>query len=220
MMLCIADVLDKQEAAAIRSDVELLSFVDGRATAGWAARLVKDNEQADADDNQLKALRGRIAEKILDNELFQLAVRPKALTPLMISRYKPGKQYGTHVDDALMRGIRTDISFTLFLAEPETYEGGELVVETTAGEQAFKLPAGSMIVYPSNTLHRVAAVEKGERLAAVGWARSFIRSSEQREILFDLETARRDVFDSQGKSVTFDQLSKCSANLLRMWADD
>jgi PKHD-type hydroxylase len=220
MMLCIADVLDKQETEAIRSEVELLNFVDGRATAGWAARLVKDNEQADADDNQLKALRGRIADKILDNELFQLAVRPKTLTPLMISRYKPGKQYGTHVDDALMRGIRTDISFTLFLAEPETYQGGELVVETTAGEQAFKLPAGSMIVYPSNTLHRVAAVERGERLAAVGWARSFIRSSEQREILFDLETARRDVFDAQGKSPTFDQLSKCSANLLRMWADD
>jgi len=104
MMLCIGDVLDKREAAAIRSEVENLTFVDGRATAGWAARLVKDNEQADADDNQLKALRSRIAERILQNEIFQLAVRPKALTPLLISRYKPGKQYGTHVDDALMRG--------------------------------------------------------------------------------------------------------------------
>jgi len=219
-MLCIGDVLDKREAAAIRSEVENLTFVDGRATAGWAARLVKDNEQADADDNQLKALRSRIAERILQNEIFQLAVRPKALTPLLISRYKPGKQYGTHVDDALMRGMRTDVSFTLFLAEPETYEGGALVVETTAGEQEFKLVAGSMIVYPSNALHRVAPVQKGERLAAVGWARSFIRSAEQREILFDLENARRDIFDSHGKTPAFDQLSKCSANLLRMWADD
>jgi len=220
MMLCIGDVLDKREAAAIRSEVENLTFVDGRATAGWAARLVKDNEQADADDNQLKALRSRIAERILQNEIFQLAVRPKALTPLLISRYKPGKQYGTHVDDALMRGMRTDVSFTLFLAEPETYEGGALVVETAAGEQEFKLVAGSMIVYPSNALHRVAPVQKGERLAAVGWARSFIRSAEQREILFDLENARRDIFDSHGKTPAFDQLSKCSANLLRMWADD
>jgi len=219
-MLCIGDVLDKREAAAIRSEVENLTFVDGRATAGWAARLVKDNEQADADDNQLKALRSRIAERILQNEIFQLAVRPKALTPLLISRYKPGKQYGTHVDDALMRGMRTDVSFTLFLAEPETYEGGALVVETAAGEQEFKLVAGSMIVYPSNALHRVAPVQKGERLAAVGWARSFIRSAEQREILFDLENARRDIFDSHGKTPAFDQLSKCSANLLRMWADD
>jgi len=220
MMLCIGDVLDKREAAAIRSEVEDLNFVDGRTTAGWAARLVKDNEQADADDNQLKALRSRIAERILQNEIFQLAVRPKALTPLLISRYKPGKQYGTHVDDALMRGMRTDVSFTLFLAEPETYEGGALVVETAAGEQEFKLVAGSMIVYPSNALHRVAPVQKGERLAAVGWARSFIRSAEQREILFDLENARRDIFDSHGKTPAFDQLSKCSANLLRMWADD
>jgi len=220
MMLCIGDVLDKREAAAIRSEVENLTFVDGRATAGWAARLVKDNEQADADDNELKALRSRIAERILQNEIFQLAVRPKALTPLLISRYKPGKQYGTHVDDALMRGMRTDVSFTLFLAEPETYEGGALVVETAAGEQEFKLVAGSMIVYPSNALHRVAPVQKGERLAAVGWARSFIRSAEQREILFDLENARRDIFDSHGKTPAFDQLSKCSANLLRMWADD
>jgi len=219
-MLCIGDVLDKREAAAIRSEVENLTFVDGRATAGWAARLVKDNEQADADDNQLKALRSRIAERILQNEIFQLAVRPKALTPLLISRYKPGKQYGTHVDDALMRGMRTDVCFTLFLAEPETYEGGALVVETAAGEQEFKLVAGSMIVYPSNALHRVAPVQKGERLAAVGWARSFIRSAEQREILFDLENARRDIFDSHGKTPAFDQLSKCSANLLRMWADD
>ena len=220
MMLCIGDVLDKREAAAIRSEVENLTFVDGRATAGWAARLVKDNEQADADDNELKALRSRIAERILQNEIFQVAVRPKALTPLLISRYKPGKQYGTHVDDALMRGMRTDVCFTLFLAEPETYEGGALVVETAAGEQEFKLVAGSMIVYPSNALHRVAPVQKGERLAAVGWARSFIRSAEQREILFDLENARRDIFDSHGKTPAFDQLSKCSANLLRMWADD
>ena len=212
MMLCMGDVFDKQEVAAIRSEARNLNFLDGRATAGWAARLVKDNEQADADDNQLKALRARIAERILQNEIFQMAVRPKALTPLMISRY--------NVDDALMRGMRTDISFTLFLTEPETYEGGALIVESAAGEQEFKLAAGAMIVYPSTALHRVESVQRGERLAAVGWARSFIRSSEQREILFDLENARQNIFDLHGKTPAFDQLSKCNANLLRMWADD
>src|SRR5262249_15858359 len=170
--------------------------------------------------DQLESLRSRLAERILQNEIFQFAVRPKALSPLMISRYRPGKQYGTHVDDALMRGMRTDVSFTLFLAEPETYEGGALVVETAAGEQEFKLPAGSVIGFPSKPLDRVGAVQNGERLAAVGWARSFIRSAEQREILFDLENARRDIFDAHGKTPTFDQLSKCSANLLRMWVDD
>jgi len=146
MMLCIGDLFDQAEAAALRSEVERLRFADGRATAGWAARLVKNNEQADADDDQLESLRSRISERILQNEIFQLAVRPKALTPVMISCYRPGKQYGTHVDDALMRGMRTDVSFTLFLAEPENYEGGALVVETAAGEQEFKLTAGSMVV--------------------------------------------------------------------------
>ncbi len=91
MMLCIGDVFDQREAAALRSEVECLTFVHGRATAGWAARLVKDNEQADADDDQLELLRSRIAERILQNEIFQLAVRPKALSPLMISRYRPGR---------------------------------------------------------------------------------------------------------------------------------
>ena len=111
----------------------------------------------------------------------------------MISRYKPGKQYGTHVDDALMRVLRTDISFTLFLTEPETYEGGALVVESAAGEQEFKLAAGAMIVYPSTVLHRVELVQKGERLAAVGWARSFIRSSERAK-LFLISKMRGEVY--------------------------
>src|SRR5919202_5762300 len=180
MMLCIGDVLDREQVAELHADIDTLAFVDGRATAGWAARLVKNNEQAEA-GAQLDALRKQIASHILDNELFQIAVRPKALTPLLISRYGQGKQYGTHVDDALMQGMRTDVSFTLFLSEPDSYEGGELVIESNAGKQPFKLPAGSMIVYPSTTLHRVAPVERGLRLAAVGWARSFVRSAEQRE---------------------------------------
>ena len=220
MMLCIGDVFEQAEATALRSEVDCLRFEDGRATAGWAARLVKDNEQAHGNGDQIELLRSRIADRILQNEIFQLAVRPKALTPLMISRYKAGKQYGTHVDDALIGGMRTDVSFTLFLAEPETYEGGALVIESAAGEQQFKLAAGSMVVYPSNTLHRVAPVQNGERLAAVGWARSLIRSAEQREILFDLENARRDIFETHGKTPAFDQLSKCNANLLRIWVDD
>jgi PKHD-type hydroxylase len=219
MLLCIGTVLNSEDLSDIYADVEQIKFVDGRATAGWAARLVKNNEQAEA-GGPVEGLRRRLADHILDHELFQIAVRPKALTPLLVSRYGPGKQYGTHVDDALMGGMRTDVSFTLFLSDPDSYEGGELVIETSAGEQPFKLPAGSMIVYPSTTLHRVAPVEKGVRLAAVGWARSFVRDAEKREILFDLETARRDLFEREGKSGAFDLLSKCGTNLLRLWAED
>lgn len=158
-MLCILDVLAEAELDEIRSVIGSLSFVDGRETAGWAARLVKDNEQAAGGDERLHKLRRQITDRILQNELFQLAVRPKELTPLMVSRYGPGKQYGAHVDDALMRGMRTDVSFTLFLTSPDSYSGGDLVIETAAGEQSFKLPAGAMIVYPSTTLHRVAPVD-------------------------------------------------------------
>lgn len=219
MILCIGKILNSKELDQISVDIARLRFVDGRQTAGWAARLVKDNEQAESDAD-LEVIRRRIAQRILDNELFQLAARPKALTPVLVSRYAPGKQYGTHIDDALMQGMRTDLSFTLFLAEPDTYDGGELVIESTAGEQMFKLEAGSMILYPTTTLHRVEPVTRGTRVAAFGWVRSFIRSAEQREILFDLESARRTLFEREGKTPTFDVLSKCSANLVRMWAED
>jgi PKHD-type hydroxylase len=145
VILCIGIIINKDEIGEILVEIEKLNFVDGRSTAGWAARLVKDNEQAEA-DQRLTSLRLRIEERILDNEVFQIAARPKTLTPVLISRYSAGKQYGSHVDDALMQGMRTDRSFTLFLANPESYDGGELVIESSAGEQTFKLEAGSMIL--------------------------------------------------------------------------
>jgi PKHD-type hydroxylase len=118
-----------------------------------------------------------------------------------------------------MDGVRTDVSFTLFLAEPADYDGGELVIETSAGEEDIKLPAGHLIAYPSTTLHRVAPVTRGERLVAVGWAQSYVRDLAKREILFDLETARRSLFEQSGKTPEFDVLAKTSANLFRMWAE-
>jgi PKHD-type hydroxylase len=195
-------------------------FVDGRATAGFAARIVKNNTQAAGGDRALAAIRDLVAERILANEVFRLAVRPKALTPVMFSRYRPGMNYGSHVDDAMMQGLRTDVSFTLFLSEPESYDGGELVIESAAGDDAVKLDAGAMVAYPATTLHRVNPVTRGERLAAVGWARSLVRDSAQRELLFDLDTARRQMFARDGKSVEFDLVSKSLANLTRMWAED
>jgi PKHD-type hydroxylase len=116
-------------------------------------------------------------------------------------------------------GVRSDVSFTLALTKPEDYEGGELVMETTAGEQAFKLPAGHVIAYPSTTLHRVAPVTRGERLAAVGWLQSQLRDPQHRELLYDLDLARRSLFDREGKTREFDLMSKVSANLLRLWAE-
>jgi PKHD-type hydroxylase len=220
MYFVISDVLDNDAIADARAVLAKAAFADGRATAGWHAKLVKKNLQASASDQKVVKLREALAEKILANPLFRLAARPKALTPLILSRYEPGMEYGSHVDDALMNGMRTDVSFTLFLSDPDTYDGGALVIETTGGEEDVKLPAGSMVAYASTTLHRVAPVSRGARLAAVGWARSFIRDPARREMLFDLDTARQSLFRQHGKTAEFDLLSKTSANLLRMWAED
>jgi PKHD-type hydroxylase len=218
MQIAIGNLLSAEDIAMVREALASATFVDGRATAGFAARLVKNNRQASA-DHRLDTFRKLIQNRILENEVFRLAVRPKALTPIMFSRYEPGMNYGSHVDDAVMDGLRTDVSFTLFLNDPESYEGGELVIESPAGDDAVKLAAGALIAYPSTTLHRVAAVTRGERLAAVGWAQSLIRDAARRELLFDLDTARRALFAREGKSAEFDLLAKSTANLLRMWVE-
>jgi PKHD-type hydroxylase len=220
MQIVIGNVLSSEEIRTVKAALADAQFVDGRETAGFAAKLVKNNRQAAASDRSLEAPRRLIAERILDNEVFRLAVRPKALTPLLFSRYEPGMTYGSHVDDALMSGMRTDVSFTLFLDDPDNYDGGELVIESAAGEDAVKLPAGSLVAYPSSALHRVAEVTRGTRHAAVGWARSFIRDGARRELLFDLDTARRQIFARDGKTAEFDLISKSVANLMRMWSED
>jgi PKHD-type hydroxylase len=220
MQIVIGDVLSADEIETVTATLAQARFVDGLATAGFAARLVKDNRQTEGTDRSLEMIRRLIAGRILGNEVFQSAVRPKTLSPLLFSRYEPGMHYGSHVDDALMDGMRTDVAFTLFLCDPASYEGGELVIEGAGGDDPFKLGAGALVAYPATSLHRVAEVTRGTRLAAVGWARSFVRDPARRELLFDLDTARRRLFAREGKTTEFDLISKCFANLTRMWADD
>ena len=220
MQMIIANVISRAELNIVREALERARFVDGRATAGFAARLVKNNQQVDAADRSIETIRKLVTERITKNELFKLAVRPKMLSPLMFARYERGKNYGSHVDDPLMNGMRTDVSFTLFLSDPKTYGGGELVIESAGGEDPVKLPAGAMVIYPTTALHRVAKVTKGQRMVCVGWARSLIRDPAQRELLFDLDTARRRMFARTGKSADYDLVSKSLANLMRMWVED
>ena len=127
--------------------------------------------------------------------------------------------YGTHADNAMMGSWRSDVSFTLFLNQPTDYEGGELVIEGPDDEQAYKLSAGTAIVYPSSTLHRVNEVTAGQRLVVVGWVQSLIRDPAQRELLFDIDTVRRSLFAQYGKTTEFDLLSKSVSNLIRRWAE-
>lgn len=219
MLLVMKDVLNKEEASHIASKVNALPFIDGTRTAGWHAKLVKNNEQVDRKHPDYLALNKAVTEIIMRNGTFRMAFRPRQITPLLFSRYHDGMEYGTHVDDPLMYNLRSDVSFTLFLCDPASYDGGELVMETTGGEQAYKLNMGDMIAYPSTTLHRVTAVTKGERRAAVGWCQSHIRDSAKREILYELDMARRSIFDREQKTRDFDLISKAHANLIRMWAD-
>lgn len=223
MILCIDQVIPAELLLRVQSALADAAYRDGRETAGWHARTVKQNEQADGRQPEVIALREELASALQHHPLFQMAARPRHMKPLMFSRYKEGMSYGNHVDDAIMAtpqgAMRTDLSFTLFLNDPASYEGGELLIDSTAGEQTYKLPAGALILYPSSTLHRVEPVTQGERLAAVGWAQSQVREPQQREILFDLDTTRRQEFEANGKTHTFDMLSKSLANLLRMWAE-
>jgi PKHD-type hydroxylase len=220
MQIVIGNVLSGTEVETVAAALARTHFVDGRATAGFAARSVKDNLQAEAGDRSLETIRKLVAERILGNEVFRQAARPKALSPLLFSRYAPGMHYGSHVDDALMDGMRTDVAFTLFLSEPASYEGGELAIDSAVGEDTFKLDPGALVAYPATSLHSVAEVTRGARLAAVGWARSFIRDAARRELLFDLDSARRQLFAREGKSAEFDLISKSFANLMRMWVED
>lgn len=222
MIFSIDHILDPDEIADIKQILEHAEFVDGKLTAGWHAKLVKNNQQLKAGTTQ-KVLKAKIRTALLKNALFQTAIRPKSIHSLLFSQYNQGMSYDTHVDNALMESAaglnRSDISFTLFLNSPQHYEGGELVIEGVQSEQNYKLEAGSAIVYPSTTLHRVNPITKGTRLVVVGWVQSTIRDASDREILFDLETARRAIFAKSGKTPEFDLVSKSIANLMRKWVE-
>ncbi|MAI32359.1 MAG: Fe2+-dependent dioxygenase [Rhodopirellula sp.] len=223
MIICIDQILTPEQLERIRNTLDGGEFQDGRSTAGWHAKLVKNNEQLKVSGVQAEGLRAEVEKALTEHPLFQMAVRPAKVTPLIFSRYRDGMTYGNHVDDPVMgRGagrLRTDVSFTLFLDDPDSYDGGELVTETTAGEQSYKLPAGAAVVYPSSTLHRVEPVTRGQRRVAIGWAQSTIREPAQREVLFDLDTARRQLFEREGKTTEFDLLTKSLANLQRFWTE-
>ncbi len=219
MILEIPDILSAAELELIVSRLALVNFVDGQKTAGRYAKLVKNNQQIDQGDQSAAEIKEIILQAIEGNPLFQAAVLPKTTKDPLISRYEIGMEYGTHIDNALMGDLRADIALTLFLSEPHTYEGGELVVETSWGEQYFKLPAGAAIVYPASTLHRVHPVSAGVRLVAVTWIQSYVRDPARRELLFDLDVVKRSMFNKNGKDTEFDLLSKSHSNLLRMWSE-
>jgi len=219
MIVIIKDVLTAYECDEVVEQMASMRFRDGARTAGYHARLVKDNEQVDRMQSSYLPLSDKLSQAIMASPEFAAACRPRHMTKLLLSRYSDGMQYGTHIDEPFIQNVRSDVSFTLFLADPASYDGGELMMETAGLDSSYKLNRGQLIAYDSTRLHRVAPVTRGERICAVGWAQSKVRDPAQREILYELGTASRALFDREGKTREFDLLTKSHANLMRMWAD-
>lgn len=220
-MLLLNRVLEAEDLARILTGLEEKArWIDGKATAGPAARAVKHNLQAAGADSAIQALEHFAEHALRRHPMFEIAARPRKLSRLLFSRYEPGMTYGAHTDDAIMGAdaIRTDLAFTLFLSDPESYDGGELTISSALGEQAVKLNAGDAILYPAGTIHYVAPVLRGARIACVGWVQSLIADSAQREILFDLSVARTRISSSNAAREDLLSLDKSVSNLLRMWA--
>lgn len=222
-MLCIIpDVLDWATLKEIRRLAAKAEFRDGRLTAGYRAKRVKNNAQMDKASAEKETVAKVLTEALKANRTFRRHAFAKRVMAPIISRYEAGMNYGAHVDDALMNRpntIRTDLATTIFISDPNEYEGGELVIDSPFGEQQVKLPAGAAVLYPATTLHHVAPVIEGVRTVAVTWIQSHIRDAGQREILTDLdqicEVLARIAPDRRETDLAF----KTYANLTRRWAE-
>jgi PKHD-type hydroxylase len=224
MLLHIPNVLARDELSHIRKALDAAEWVDGRETTGPQGAQVKHNQQL-ADASPLKVELGKLVLSALErSQLFFAASLPLKILPPRFNRYAGGGEYGFHVDGAVMRvgrgpQLRSDLSCTLFLTDPDQYEGGELVVSDTYGEHEVKLPAGDLIVYPSSSLHKVTPVTRGARLASFFWVQSMVRDDAQRRMLFDMDaaiTSLRQANTAPGPAL---QLSGVYHNLLRAWAE-
>lgn len=213
MPYLLSDLFSEVEARVLAQAANALSFEDGARTAGHLARDVKRNEQA-VPGATTEAVLEKVRATLSGHPLFQAIAYPKAFANLMVTRTRGGGEYGNHIDNALIAGARADVSFTLFLSDPDSYDGGALVISDPAEERAFKPGSGEAIVYPSNTLHRVDPVTRGERLVVIGWVQSWVRDPAQRDILFDLWQS----IQASEDRARAELIQKSRSNLLRMWA--
>lgn len=222
MLTCIPGILDSSDLEYIDECLKEAEFEDGRVTAGFRAKRVKDNLQLETEAPGKKEINDLIRNGLRRSALFQRVAIPRTIRPPLISCYKPGMSYGAHVDDALMgktNRVRTDLAVTIFLSEQDSYEGGELMVGTSMGHIAVKLPRGDGVVYPASTIHSVNPVTRGERLAAVTWVQSHVRDPMQRELLADLDLLKNSLNEANPDDEKTELAFKLYSNLLRMWAD-
>jgi PKHD-type hydroxylase len=224
MLLHIQNLLDASTVARIRTRLDAAAWVDGRETVGPQGAKVKRNQQL-GDASPLRAELGReIMAACARHPEFHAATLPVKILPPRFNRYADGGSYGQHVDGAVMAladgsQLRSDIACTVFLAAPESYAGGELIIDDTYGEHEVKLPAGDAIVYPASSLHRVEPVTRGARVAAFFWIQSLVRDVGRRRILLQLDTALRELVEGGANAGAVKQLTGVYHNLLRQWAE-
>lgn len=225
MMLHIPQVLGKVEVAAIRRELDAAGWVDGGQTSGAQAAGCKRNRQLSVESPAFAALSQRVATALNRHPLFLAAALPRHILPPMFNRYEGGGHYGNHIDNAIQtdrfsgQKVRTDVSTTLFLAEPEEYEGGELIAEDSFGVHEVKLAAGDAILYPSTSLHRVEPVTAGVRVASFLWTQSLVRDAWKRAMLFDLDMTILKLRGQLGDTPEVVGLTGHYHKLLQQWAE-
>jgi PKHD-type hydroxylase len=225
MLIVIENLFNRGEIAALRERLLSAPWADGAATAGDRAVQVKQNLQVPMDDPVAQEVGRAILQRLGQHPQFLSAALPVTIHPPRFNLYRDGGHYGAHVDGALMRMpgedrlLRTDLSATLFLNDPDDYEGGELTIEGQFGGQSVKLPAGDMVLYPSSSLHKVTPVTRGMRLASFFWMQSAVRDGAAREMLYDLDRSIQNLSPGHGRDdADIDRLMQVYHNLLRRWS--
>lgn len=227
MLLQIPEVFSKAEVAALRARLDAGTWADGNATSGHQSATAKKNLQLPEESDVAKEVSALVVQALNANPMFVAAALPHTIFPPLFNRYEGGGEFGLHVDNAIRQSrigeairIRSDLSATLFLSEPEDYDGGELIIEEMYGAQAIKLPAGDLVLYPSKSLHRVTPVTRGARVSSFMWMQSLVRDDADRETLFRLDIATQRVASEKGpKDQAVIELTGVYHNLLRRWTE-
>jgi PKHD-type hydroxylase len=225
MLVHIPKVLTAEQLATCAGALEKAEWTDGRATAGYLSQSAKNNEQLPEDHPTAATLGDMILRALETNTLFTSAALPAKVVPPLFNRYAGDQAYGRHIDGAIRpvpnarHRVRTDLSATLFLCDPQSYDGGELIVEDAFGPREVKLAAGDMVLYPGTSVHRIAPVTRGIRLAAFFWIQSMVREDSQRAMLFELDKAVQSLAQAVPGHASLVDLAGVYHNLLRAWAD-
>jgi len=223
MLLTLKKVLTRDQLLGAREFLARAAFRDGKLSAGMVAARVKHNLEANREAKEIAQVDDLVMGSLVRHADYRAGALPLRVAAPFYARYQPGMHYGDHVDDPVM-GMggalyRTDVSITIFLSDPEDYDGGELVVRSSFGDQRVKLPAGDAVMYPSSSLHHVAEVTRGERMVAVTWVQSLVRDPAQRELLYELNRVREKLLADSAESEEAVMVNRAYVNLVRMWGD-